>query len=485
MRFPRAFLSSVLAAALAAPAPAVAQIPLAERQQGAQFRAQILEQFGGPYTGPGYAEVKRVGRAMAVQSGLSRDGSDCTVTLLNSTIVNAFATPGCYIYTTRGMLGIINDEAELASVLGHEIGHVAARHAEARESRSVWTGIGALLAGLITGSQTVERLANGLRARSVLGFSRDQEYEADGLGIRYMTRAGYSPYEAAAMLRALAANDAFQVRSTGQDPEAKIPSWARSHPLTADRIARATELAQATHLAPRQGLVGHAEYLADIDGMLWGDDPEQGFIEGRTFAHPKLRIAFTAPAGFVLTNSPAAVAITGGEGRAQFSGGALAPGEPLGDYVMRVARAVVHGAPVQVGALQRPTINGIEAAVLPLRATGAQGKIDLLVAAYRAGPRAAYQFVALAPEGRSGVFAPMVNSFRPLDAAQMAALRPRVMRVVTLGAHDTLAVMASKMAFADLRAERFLALNGLAAGRPLYVGQRVKLIEYAPIAQTR
>ena len=478
MRSPRARLMLLtLAVALMGQGPA--PIALRDREQGAAARAQILEQFGGPYTGPGYAEVLRVGREMAIQSGISRDGSDCTVTLLNSTIVNAFATPGCFIYTTRGMLGIINDEAELASVLGHEIGHVAARHAEKRESRSVWTGIGAALAGIITGSQTVSKLANGLRARAVLGYSRDQEYEADSLGVRYMRQAGYSPYESAAMLRALAANDAFQVRATGQDPEKKIPSWARSHPLTTDRIARATALARQTGLQPGQGRIGALEYLSNIDGLLWGDDPEQGYIDGRAFAHPKLKIAFTAPPGFVLTNTPRAVIIQGDGGRAMFGGGPLATGEPLSSYVNKVARALVGQAQVQVGQLQQPRVNGIEAAVLPLRGNSGEGQVDLAITAYRAGPTSAYHFITLTQAGHDAVFLPLINSFRRLGPEDVAALRPRVVRVMTLGPRDTVPVMAAQMAFTDLKTERFLALNGLEPGEPLHVGQRVKVIRWA------
>ena len=473
----RPLVAAALLLSLAGQAPV--SIPAREREQGAAARAQILEQFGGPYTGPGYAEVQKVGREMAVRSGLSRDGSDCTVTLLNSTIVNAFATPGCFIYTTRGMLGIINDEAELASVLGHEIGHVAARHAEKRQSRSTWTGIGAALAGMITGSQTVSRLANGLRARAVLGYSRDQEYEADSLGVRYMRAAGYSPYESAAMLRALAANDAFQVRATGQDPEKKIPSWARSHPLTADRIARATDLARESGLRPDQGRTGAGEYLANIDGLLWGDDPEQGYIDGRAFAHPKLRIAFTAPPGFVLTNTPRAVIVQGDGGRAMFGGGPLATGEPLSSYVSKVARALVGNAQVQVGQLQQPRVNGIEAAVLPLRGNAGDGQVDLAITAYRAGPNAAYHFITLNAAGHDELFLPLINSFHRLAPEEAAALRPRVVRVVTLGAHDTVPVMAARMAFSDLKTERFLALNGLEPGEPLHVGQRVKVIVWA------
>ena len=466
-------------ASLALAAPALAQVPAAEREQGAAYRARIVEQFGGTYTGPGYAETVRVGRRMAVAFGLSRDGSDCTVTLLNSTIVNAFATPGCYIYTTRGLLAIVGNEAELASVLGHEIGHVSARHAQARETRSVWTGLGAALASVLTGSETVARVANGLRARAILGFSREQENQADALGVKTMIRAGYDPREAAAMLRALAANDALMIKATGLDPERRMPTWARSHPLTADRIEAVARLARASQVRPGDGRVARDDYLASIDGMLWGDDPAQGYIDGRSFAHPTLRIAFTAPRGFVLTNSPRAVTIASEAGHAQFAGGPLGPREGLDGYVVRLAGAVTRGAPVRAGPVRRARVNGIETALLPLRADTGRGPVDIALIAYRAGPYAAYQFVTLAPAGKAAVFDPLINSCRRLTEAQAAALRPRVLRVVTLGAHDTVPVMAARMAFAVLRTERFLALNGLAPGQPLHIGERIKIIEYA------
>jgi len=470
----------IVAVALLASSPATAQISLVERQQGAQFRTQILQQFGGAYTGPGNALVQRVGRRMAIASGISRDGSDCTVTLLNSTIVNAFATPGCFIYTTRGLLAIVQDEAELASVLGHEIGHVAAHHARARQNRSTIAGLGALAASVLTGSQTVGRLASGLGQRYVLGFSRDQEYEADGLGVRYMTQAGYAPFESPAMLQALADNDALQARLNGVDPQAKIPSWARSHPLTSDRIARAATLARQTGLQPGEGRVATNEYLAGIDGLLWGDDPEQGYIDGPVFAHPKIRISFRAPPGFMLQNSPAAVQIVGESGKAQFGGGGIAPGEDIAGYAARVARAIVGQTPVQSGAPQRLSINGFDAVVLPMRAQANSGAVDVTVAAYQGGPGVAYQFIIIAPAGKAAEFDPLLNSLRRLSPAEAAALRSRMIRVVTVAKGDTIASIAGAMAFTDGRIDRFRALNEIAPGQAIQVGEHLKTIVYAP-----
>lgn len=470
----------IVAIVLLASSPADAQISLAEREHGAQIQSQILRQFGGAYTGPGNALVQRVGRRMAIASGISRDGSDCTVTLLNSTIVNAFATPGCFIYTTRGLLAIVQDEAELASVLGHEIGHVAAHHARARQNRSTIAGLGALVASVLTGSQTVGRLASGLGQRYVLGFSRDQEYEADGLGVRYMTQAGYSPYESPAMLQALADNDALQARLNGIDPQAKTPSWARSHPLTQDRIARAATLARQTGLQPGEGRVAVADYLAGINGMLWGDDPEQGYIDGPVFAHPKIRVTFHAPPGFVLQNSPTAVQIVGESGKAQFGGGGMVAGEDISGYAERVARAVVGQTPVQAGTPQRLSINGFDAAVLPMRAQASSGAVDVTVAAYQGGPGVAYQFIIIAPAGKAAEFDPLLNSLRRLSPAEAVALRPRLIRVVTVARGDSIASIAGAMAFTDGKIDRFRALNAIVPGQAIQVGQPVKTIVYAP-----
>ena len=483
----RRFSTSVLALATAASVALAATTPVgaqsnsmsaSDKRLGAQEHPKILAEFGGAYNGPGVALVNRVGKTIAVQSGIASSGSECTVTLLNSTIVNAFAIPGCYVYVTRGLLSIMNDEAELASVLGHEIGHVAARHSQKRQQRSTIAGIGSILAGIFLGGQ-VAQLANLLGQANVMSFSRAQEYQADDLGIRYMAAAGYDPYASADMLKSLEDQSSLEARMRGQTEAAQIPAWARSHPLTTDRVTRATAQARATGLAPGQRPRNAQAYFAAVDGMLYGDDPSQGYAEDSVFSHPTLKLRFQAPQGFYLNNASDAVTMDGPNGlRAQFSGGRIGNGS-LDDYVTQVARALVGNAQgVQAGQIQRTTINGMEAAILPLRARTQSGTVDAQIAAYRWDGNTAYHFITIAPAGQSNVYDSLIRSFRRLSDSEAAALRPRILDVVTVKAGDTVQSLANRMAFSNYKLERFLVINDREANQPLRPGEEVKIVVY-------
>lgn len=451
-------------------APAVAE---AARARAGQQHPQILAAFGGEVTGPTSVYVKGVGEKIATAAGLP---GRCTFSVIGSDVVNAFAVPGCYIYITRGLLAIMNSEDELASVLGHEVGHVVADHSARRQNASTLSGLGAIAVGVLTGSGELAQLAGQAAQVWTLSYSRDQEFESDDLGVRYLFRAGYNPFAAADMLDALGTNDALSAKTSNRQAGSEIPAWARSHPLSADRVTRATAQAQAGGGVRGQPPEMTARYLAAIDGMIYGDDPEQGFVNGRTFAHPKLKIAFEAPTGFTLTNTPAAVNISGPNAKAQFAGGAL-PAEGLEAHARAVLAKLVGQSPVQVGQTQRSTTNGLETVTLPARAQAQSGQIvDISVTAYRVGT-SAYHFVGLAPQGQLGPLAPMLSSMRTLTDAQAAALRARVIDVVNVGPRDTVQTLAQRMAFDDFRVERFLALNGLNANTPLPA--QVKIVRYA------
>lgn len=470
-------IRTLLVAALFA-TPAAAQMSVRERAAGAETHPQLMAQYGGAYTGPGNAMVQSVGRRMAVAAGLSRDGSECTVTLLNSTVVNAFAVPGCYVYVTRGLTAIINDEAELASVLGHEIGHVAARHAQKRQTRSAVAGLGALAAAVLTGSSTIGQLAGTLGQTAVLGYSRGQEYEADSLGIGYLARAGYAPSAAADLLQSLQDEETLQARLKGRDDAAAIPGWQRSHPLTRDRIARAVKIARDTGAG---GATNADAYLAAIDGQTWGDDPREGLVEGPAFSHPAFRIAFRAPPGFRLENTPTAVKIAGPGGeQGMFGGGGLQGGETIEGYVARLARGVIGNTGVEAGPVQGFTVGGLRAATLPLSANSNRGPVDLTVTAYEMGGGQMYHFITMSRGGGGGWERSLIGSFRRLSPAEAGTIRPRVLRVVTVRPGETVATMAARMAVSDLPAERFRAMNDLAADATLRPGQKVKLVALAP-----
>jgi predicted Zn-dependent protease len=465
------------AALLASGGAGIAQqarsISASDKAAGAKANPQLLQEFGGAYSGPGAAYVTGVGKRIAVQSGLSNSQGDFTVTLLNSPVANAFAVPGGYVYVTRNLVALMNDEAELASVLGHEVGHVAARHSNKRSSRST---IGHVLsAGLsvLTGSAQLGQIAGYGAQLYTLRFSRSQEYQADELAIRYLAGARYDPAAAADMLAALNAQNKLDAQLQGKEAEA-APTWASTHPNTADRVARAR--ARATQVAGPPGSASRNRdaFLAAIDGMLYDDDPAQGVVEGRTFRHPGLKLGFTAPSGFTLANSPAAVTVSGSGGQAQFGSGQA--GGDLARYIEQVFRGLTGGAAVAVEA--RPTrINGIEAASASRQANSGQSAVDVTVTAYRLSPASIVHFVTIVPAGGGvGPFGPMLQSVARLNDAEVAAIRPRRVAVVTVRPGDTAASLSARMAYADHRLERFLTLNALARDAALRPGDKVKLI---------
>ncbi|MEX1147898.1 MAG: M48 family metalloprotease, partial [Sphingomonadales bacterium] len=212
--------------------------PSDEIQIGEQEHPNVTGQFGGVYDNPDVAGyVAAVGGRLAANSEMPE--LEFTFTVLNSPIVNAFALPGGYIYVTRGILSLFNSEAELASVLGHEIGHVTARHTARRYNQSMFAGLLGAGIGIALQNQAASELFSYGSQLYLLGFSRDQEYESDMLGVRYMNRAGYDPYASADMLRALQAQDALEARLSQAEGRSRPPELLSTHPNTENRVERA------------------------------------------------------------------------------------------------------------------------------------------------------------------------------------------------------------------------------------------------------
>ncbi|MBD8641835.1 M48 family metalloprotease [Sphingomonas sp. CFBP 13733] len=261
---------------LAPVAPLTAQntvrsISATDKAQGTQVHPQLLAQFGRAYKGPQATFVERVGKRVAVQSGLSNAGSDFTVTLLDSPVENAFAIPGGYIYVTRQLLALMTSEAELASVMGHEVGHVAARHAASRNTRATIGGLLARGVSLATKSDLATRIAGTGAQLYTLKYGRDQEYQADALGVRYITAAGYSPYASAGILAALDESTGLTAQASGTTRSA--PTWASTHPNGADRVQRAAALAKATGKA-ELATTQDTAFLRMLDGLPYADGKE-------------------------------------------------------------------------------------------------------------------------------------------------------------------------------------------------------------------
>jgi predicted Zn-dependent protease len=475
-RFVTAFAAIALVASAAAPANAqqARSISASDKATGAKANPELLEQYGGAYAGPAADYVTRVGQRIAVQSGLSNSQSDFKITLLNSSVNNAFAIPGGYVYVTRQLVALMNDEAELASVLGHEVGHVAARHATKRNTTSTIGQILSAGVSVLTGSSGLGQLAGYGAQMYTLRFSRTQEYQADDLGIRYLVSARYDPLAAADMLASLNAQSALDARLAGKAENA-TPAWASTHPNTADRVKRARDKAAATGADPAAGARNRDAFLATIDGMLYDDDPAQGIVDGQAFRHPGLKLQFTAPAGYSIDNGTAAVTVSGTGGQAQFAGGSRTA--DLSAYVQEVFRGAGAQSGVDAAVFRPLKINGMDAMRGIVQANTSQGQVDVGVTAFRNAQGSAYHFLTIVPAGRGvGPFEGMIESVSRLSDSAAAAIRPRRIRVVTVAAGDTIASLSARMAYDNARQERFLVLNALQAGEALRPGDKVKLI---------
>ena len=276
------------------------------------------------------------------------------------------------------------------------------------------------------------------------------------------------------MLAALSRNSALQARLQGRNNR-QTPEWALTHPLSQNRMQRALQVAQASGRMGT-GIRNRDGFLREIDGMLVDDDPAQGIIDGVTFTHPDLRIQFSVPPGYLMSNGADAVTISGSAGKAQFGGGRYEG--TLDQYIVAVFRQLTRGQrQLSIPRPQLLTINGMPAAVTTARLATRNGVIDVSAVAYKWDNQHAYHFVMLT-RGGSGVgpFASMIGSLRRISVAEAAEIRPRVIDVVIARPGDTVQSMAARMAYRDFRLERFLALNGLSANSPLAPGQKVKLI---------
>ncbi len=453
-------------------------ITQSEAQIGAENHPKLLAEFGGAMTGSQAQYVEQVGKNIAFQSGLGNARDSFTVSLVNSSVNNAFAIPGGYVYSTRQLVSLMNNEAELAGVLGHEVAHVAARHSQRRQARaqrnSILGTIGAVASGVLLGDtglgeQVGKTLLQGSQMLT-LKFSRSQELEADDLGIEYLQKAGYDPRAMGTVLASLAAQNSLDAQLQGRD-NATVPQWASTHPDPASRVRSA--LAKAEPLGT--GRTNRDTFLAQIDGIVYGDDPKQGVIEGSQFIHPELRLAFTAPSGFYMVNGSSAVSVNGQSGKAQMT---LAPfNGNLDSYVRQQFTALSsEQQTVSPAEIRRTTVNGIPAALGTARVNNGQSQVDVVVFAYEFSKDRAYHFTAITPAGGSSTFTPMFNSMRRVGDSEAATVIPRRVDVVTVRRGDTVQSLANRMAYDNGKVERFRVLNALGSNSNLLEGQKVKIV---------
>jgi predicted Zn-dependent protease len=427
--------------------------------------AAILDAYGGVYRN---SQLERtvesiVSRLIAASDDPTRGYA---ITILNAAAVNAFALPEGYLYVTRGLITLANDASELAAVLAHEMAHVTADHATERRNRALSAVIVGGAVQDIVQDPAAAQTAVTTSQETLAGFSRQQELEADLIGIRTVATAGYDPYAAARFLSSMSRFEDYRL-SIGIRQDQR-PAFLASHPANQARINAAIAAAQAF------GPIGTGDsdrnsYLTSLNGVVFGDDQNQGFVRGRVFYHADLAIAFAVSEGFVLDNTQEAVLATAADGTAlRFDAVGLATGQGLADYLRS---GWVNG--LDSGSIRDLTINGLAAASASAMAAGWHFRITVI----RVGS-ATYRFI-FANDANTAAFDQtamrIADSFRELSPQEVADLRPLRIEIVTVGSNDNVASLAARMRGVDRPQELLLILNGIDPGTALVLGSSIKI----------
>jgi predicted Zn-dependent protease len=455
--------------------PAVAEVPAAAPRTTGMDTAAIAQHkrmialFDGEYKN--LAAERYLNDILVKLANAGTEPSEpYRVTILNSPIVNAFALPPNNLYVTRGLLALANDAAEVAAVMAHEIAHITARHAVQREEEERRAAVISRAATIVQNREKGEEVEATSR-RTLAGFSRQQELDADQIGIKAIARAGFDPYGASRFLNALGRSAALRASLTEQDTSAEKLDILATHPSTPERVAQAVATARQIG-APGIGTTGRAAYLAAIDGMMFGDDPANGSIHGRKFLHGRLGFAFVAPDGFVLENSSQAVlgVAAGGNEFLRLDSVKVAAATPLETYI----------ASGWIDGLIQSSIESIEVNSMPaLSANAHAGEWNFRLAVIRFDPAQVYRLIfatrTMTPEAEQR-FRTSIESFHHTTAEEVQAMHPPRIALVTAKADDTAETIARRMAVSDRPLDYFLLINGLEQGGRLRPGERYKVV---------
>lgn len=444
--------------------------PAQEVRVGAQEHKKIIGQYG-LYDNPDLAAyVQEVGRRVAVNT--ERPNVDYKFFVLDSPNVNAFALPGGYVYVTRGLLALANNEAEMAAVLGHEIGHITGRHSAERYSRAVLTSLGAAAISAAADSRGISQ-ALGLGSELYIkSYSRSQENEADTLGLRYLERAGYDVTAMSDFLENLQAYTQLQNALSGRRGSGVLPYFS-THPPTTDRVQKT--ISQTDAFTPG-GEIGREAYLRQIDGMIFGDSPQHGFVRGQAFIHPDIGFRFEVPEGYKLENRPSEVVALGpGGGVILFDmvsqSQAIDPQTYLSQVWMR-GEKLQNLESVDVQSMPAAT------AAFPGRVNGQPVTIRVMAINWRPGSIARFQ-IAIPQSATPSLIENLKRatySFRPLTAGEIADARPKRIEVTNAQSGMDAAGFANRMAFDEYPEAWFRILNGLRQDDNVTAGRAYKII---------
>ncbi len=441
---------------------------------GQETHPQIQQEMG-VYDDPALQEyIAAVGTRLARNT--ERPDLPWTFTVVDSPAVNAFAVPGGFIYLTRGILAHLNDEAELAGVMGHEIAHVTARHSAAQYSKATGASLGLLLGQIFV----PELRPFGQAAEAGLGllflrFGRDDELEADRLGAGYAAETGWHPEGVVSLLETLS--------RIGEGSDRKgVPNWMSTHPMPEDRIARVQETVQALAANPAAAYrVERAAYLQRVVGIVYGDNPAEGVIRGRAFLHPDLRFELQFPEQWPIQNAPTQVVARDPGGNAVVFLQLVQ--QPRGSSMEQVAAADLGQSGLRHVSGGATQINGLDAYIGTFQGQlQGVGNAGLRIAWISHGSNV-YRIAGLAPAQyftqAEPAFSSTLRSFRPLAANEARDIRPNVVQLYTVREGDTWQRIAAGPGREIVPAGTLAVLNGKGAEEQPRAGDRIKIVQEA------
>jgi len=445
-----------------------------EIAMGKEADPQIIQQFG-LYENQALQDFINVkGKQMAAIS--HRPGLDYQFRIVDSDVLNAFAVPGGYVYFTRGIMAHFNNEAEFAGVLGHEIGHIAARHSVEQQRNQMLGQLG-IITGMIISpefGQFAEQASQGL-GLLFLKFGRDAERESDQLGVEYSSKIGYDAQQMAGFFNTLA-------RKSGDAGEA-IPDFLSTHPNPGDRnttVAKlATEWKQKLNLTNPD--VNRNTYLKRIEGLVYGEDPKQGFVENSVFYHPVLKLQFPIPANWAYQNTPDRVQMAPKDGRAMMML-TLAPGKTLQES----ANAILQGYNLQALESKEISVNGLPALAIvadqkPAEGQQQQQQVVRTLSYLIQYNNTIYHMIGVTSSNDFNnylqLFTSTMGSFRQLTDPDKINRKPELVRIKTVKQSSTLEQALRSFNVEQKRLEEFAIVNGMKLTDRVAQGSLIKVME--------
>jgi predicted Zn-dependent protease len=437
-----------------------------EIQMGQQAAQQVAQTIGLYNDAKATAYVSDIGKRMAAAS--ERPNLPWEFHIVEDASVNAFALPGGFIYVTRGLMATINDEAELATVVGHEIGHVTNRHSvqqiSKQEVAQLGLGIGSILSSDIA---KFGQLASAGLSVLFLKYSRDAENQADQAGFRYALNQNYDVREMTKVFETL---DRISQSSGG----GKLPEWLETHPDPGNRIQHIESFLDTLHRDPSKGIVNREGYLQHVQGMIYGEDPRQGYFEGTQFYHPQMRFQLTFPTGWQVQNTPQAVAAMSPNQDAIMQLALAGQGSP-----QQAAQQFLSQQGVQAGQSSTSNINGLPAASSYFQAQTEQGAIQGIVSFISYGGQT-FGLMGYTPAGKLGsydqVFQSTIRSFSQLRDPSKLNVQPAKVELVKLDRQMTLEQFNSQYPSSIPVAELAIINEVEDPATPLQAGRMVKRV---------